>query len=112
MEIAWAAVDELLDEFGDVGAGGPFCRQATNLLFGGNLACQKKPEKTFREGLVPAGGFGQKLLAFGDLGNASTCAMPEPDSLYLTVLPRKRMPSSESRTDPSHTSDLMPRAPP
>ncbi len=39
-------VDELLDELGDVGSGGPLGRQITDLLLGGDLAGQEEPEET------------------------------------------------------------------
>jgi hypothetical protein len=112
VEVARAAVDELLDELGDVGTGSPLSGEVADLLLGGDLAGQKKPEETFRERLLATGGLGKELLAFGDLscvsrGSAMLLIVPPH-----TVLPRKRIPSSESRTDPSQTRDLMPRAPP
>ena len=111
VEVAGAAVDELLNELGDIGAGRPFSGEVADLLLRGNLAGQQKPEETFWEGLLAAGGLGEELLALGDLHHVSRVL-----SLTLcvihTVLPRNRIPSSESRTDPSHTRDLMPRAPP
>jgi hypothetical protein len=67
VKVARAAVDELLDEFGDVGAGGPLGGEVADLLLGGNLAGQQKPEETFWERLLAAGGLGEELLAFGDL---------------------------------------------
>jgi hypothetical protein len=67
VEIARAAVDELLDELGDVGTGGPFCGQVADLLLGGNLASQQKPEETLWERLLTTGGLGEELLALGDL---------------------------------------------
>jgi hypothetical protein len=63
-----AAVDELLNELGDIGASSPLGRQITDLLLGGDLTGQQKPEETLREGLLTTGGLGQKLLALGDLG--------------------------------------------
>lgn len=67
VEVARAAVDELFDKLGDVGAGGPFCREVADLLLGGDLASQQKPEETFGERLLAAGGLGEELLALGDL---------------------------------------------
>jgi hypothetical protein len=67
VKVAWAAVDELLDKLGDVGTCGPFCGEVADLLLGGNLAGQQKPEKTFWEGLLTAGGLWEEFLAFGDL---------------------------------------------
>jgi hypothetical protein len=112
VEVAGAAVDELLNKLGDVGAGSPLGGEVADLLLGGDLTGQEEPEETFWERLLAAGGLGEELLAFGDLfcmsSDSRTTAQMQPH----TVLPRKRMPSSESRTDPSQTSDLMPRAPP
>jgi hypothetical protein len=67
VEVARAAVNELLDELGDGGTGGPFCGKVANLLLGGNLAGQEKPEETFWQRLLATGGLGKELLAFGDL---------------------------------------------
>ena len=44
---ARATVEELLDELGDVRASGPFGRQITDLLLGGNFTGQEQPEKTY-----------------------------------------------------------------
>jgi hypothetical protein len=66
VESAGAAVDKLLNELGEVGAGSPLSRQVANLLLRGNLSGQKQPEETFRERLLTTGGLGKKLLAFGD----------------------------------------------
>jgi hypothetical protein len=67
VEGAGAAVDELLNELGDVGAGSPLSRQVANLLLGGDLAGQQKPEQTLRKGLGATGGLGEELLDIGDL---------------------------------------------
>ena len=67
MEGAGAAVDELLDELGDIGAGSPLGRQVTDLLLGGDLAGQQEPEETLGQGLSTAGSLGQELLDLGDL---------------------------------------------
>jgi hypothetical protein len=67
VEVARAAVDELLDELGHVGAGGPLGGEVAHLLLRGNLAGQQQPEETFWKGLLAAGGLGEELLAFGDL---------------------------------------------
>lgn len=64
---ARAAVDELLNELGDIGASSPLRRQVADLLLGGDLASQQQPEETFRKGLLAAGGLGQELLNLGDL---------------------------------------------
>jgi hypothetical protein len=74
VEVAGAAVDELLDELGDVGAGGPLGGQVADLLLRGNLAGQEEPEKTLGKGLLATGGLGEELLAFGDLRRVSAGA--------------------------------------
>lgn len=86
VEVGRAVVDELLDELGNVGTGGPFGRQVADLLLGGDLAGQEKPEETcgrfglvartsiafgaailtLRKRLLAAGRLGEKLLALGD----------------------------------------------
>ena len=48
MEITGAAVDELLDEFGNFGTSGPLGGEVADLLLAGNFTSQEKPEKTFR----------------------------------------------------------------
>ncbi len=47
MKVSRAAVDQLLHELGDIGAGGPFGRQIAHLLLGRNLASQQKPEEAY-----------------------------------------------------------------
>lgn len=46
VEVRGAAVDELLNELGDIGAGSPLGRKVADLLLGGDLAGQEKPEET------------------------------------------------------------------
>lgn len=46
VEVGGAAVDELLDELGDLGAGGPLGGQVAHLLLGRDLTRQEKPEET------------------------------------------------------------------
>lgn len=46
VEGAGAAVDELLNELGEIGASSPLGRQVANLLLRGDLTGQQKPEKT------------------------------------------------------------------
>lgn len=46
VQVRGAAVDELLDELGHIGTGSPLGRQVADLLLGGNLAGQEKPEET------------------------------------------------------------------
>lgn len=69
VESAGAAVDELLNELGNIGAGGPLSRQVTNLLLGGDLASQQKPEQTLGQRLFTTRSLGQQLLNLGDLGS-------------------------------------------
>jgi hypothetical protein len=38
VEVVRAAVDELFDELGKLGTGGPFCGEIADLLFGWDLA--------------------------------------------------------------------------
>jgi hypothetical protein len=66
VEVAGAAVDELLNELGDIGAGSPLSGQVADLLLGGNLAGKQEPEKTLRKRLLATGGLGEQLLALGD----------------------------------------------
>lgn len=47
VKVIGAAVDELLDELGDIGASSPLGRQVTNLLLAGNFTSQEQPEETF-----------------------------------------------------------------
>lgn len=46
VEGGWAAVDQLLNELGDVGAGSPLGRQVADLLLGWDLTGQEQPEET------------------------------------------------------------------
>ena len=95
-----AAVDQLLDELGNIGASGPVGGEVADLLLGRNLASEKKPEEAFRKRLLATRGLGKDFLALRDLGEVSNlfnCALGD---FYRTVFPRKRIPSSESRTEP------------
>jgi hypothetical protein len=47
VEVGRAVVDQLLDELGKVGAGGPVSREVADLLLGRDLASQEKPEETW-----------------------------------------------------------------
>jgi hypothetical protein len=67
VEGAGAAVDELLDEGGDIGAGSPLSRESANLSLGGDLASQEEPEETLGEGLLTTRSLGEELLEVGDL---------------------------------------------
>lgn len=46
VEVSWAAVDELLDEFGNFGTGGPLGGEVADLLLAGDFTSQEKPEKS------------------------------------------------------------------
>lgn len=46
MESAGAAVDELLDELGKVGASSPLGRQVADLLLSRDLTSQQQPKET------------------------------------------------------------------
>ena len=67
MEGVGAAVDELLNELGEVGAGSPLSGEVADLLLRGNLAGKEEPEETLGKGLLTTGSLGKKLLALGDL---------------------------------------------
>lgn len=67
VEGAGAAVDELLNELGEVGAGSPLSRQVADLLLSRDLASQEEPEETLRKRLLTTGSLGEELLALGDL---------------------------------------------
>jgi hypothetical protein len=67
VESVGATIDELLNKLGNIGAGSPLGRQVTNLLLGGDLAGQQKPEETLGQGFLTTGSLGQELLALGDL---------------------------------------------
>jgi hypothetical protein len=75
VEVGRAAVDELGDEAGDIGASGPLGGEVANLLLGGNLAGQEEPEETLGQRLRATGGLGKELLAFGDGLAAETDAL-------------------------------------
>jgi hypothetical protein len=107
-----AAVDELLNELGDIGTGSPLSGESADLLLSGNLSGQQEPEETLREGLLSSGSAGKDSLALRDLCRCQYCGLSMWRRGVLTVFPRKRIPSSASRTDPSQTRDLTPRAPP
>jgi len=62
-----ASINELLDKLGDLGTSSPLSRQGADLLLSRNLAGQKKPEETFRKGLLSSRGSGKKCLAFRNL---------------------------------------------
>lgn len=62
-----AAVDELLNELGEVGAGSPLSGEVADLLLRGNLTGKEEPEETLGKRLLTTGGLGEKLLALGDL---------------------------------------------
>ncbi len=53
MEVVRTAVNELFDKFGNVGTGGPFGRQLTDLLLAWNFSSEQEPEETCK-GLTEA----------------------------------------------------------
>lgn len=69
---AWAAVDELLDELWNIGAGGPLSREVANLLLRWNLTGEEKPEETFWEWLLSSWGLWKLVLALWDGQSAET----------------------------------------
>ena len=66
MEGGRAAVEDLLNEGGEGGAGSPVLGEGGDLLLGRDLTGEEKPEETLRKGLRPTGGLGEGLLDFGD----------------------------------------------
>jgi hypothetical protein len=96
VEVAGAAVDELLNELGEIGAGSPLSGEVADLLLGGDLAGEEEPEETFWERLLAAGGLGEELLAFGD-GLAA-----ETDTLLRVEdgsLPDERLDATSTTVD-------------
>lgn len=67
MEVARAAVDELLNVLGKLRASSPLGREVADLLLRRNIAGKEKPEKTLREGFLATGCLGELFLAFRDL---------------------------------------------
>ena len=61
-----AAVEDLLDELRNGGAGGPVLGELGDLLLGGDLAGDEEPEETLGERLGAAGSLGEDLLDFGN----------------------------------------------
>ena len=57
VEVAWASVDEFLDEFGNFGTGGPLGGEVADLLLAGNFTSQEEPEKTFKVSANEPNGF-------------------------------------------------------
>jgi hypothetical protein len=76
VEVGRAAVDQLLDKLGDIGAGSPLSGQVADLLLRWDLAGKEKPKKAFGKGFLAAGCLGKKLLALGD------CLSTETDALF------------------------------
>ena len=111
VEIAWAAVNELGDELGDVCAGSPFSGEVANLLLTWYLAGQEKPEETYLLSVLNSDE-GQLFVEPSGRGSVPPGALGRSSRHSGMVFPRNRMPSTGSRTDPSQTNDLMPRAPP
>jgi hypothetical protein len=96
VEVAWAAVDELLDELWNIGAGSPLSREIADLLLTWDLTGQKEPEETFWEWLLATWSLWEKLLAFWD-GLAS-----ETDTLLGVengTLPDERLDTTGTTVD-------------
>ena len=66
MEGGRAAVEDLLDEGGEGRAGSPVLGEGVDLLLGGNLTSEEKPEETLGKRLRPARGLRESLLDLGD----------------------------------------------
>lgn len=66
MEGVGASVNQFLDEFGNLGTGGPLLRETLDLLLGGDLTSEEQPEEGLGKGLGATGGGGELLLALGD----------------------------------------------
>ena len=64
VHVVGAAVDELFDELGKVGASSPVSREVSDLLFAGDLAGEEQPEKTFWKGFLSTRSLGEDFLAF------------------------------------------------
>ena len=71
VEVAWAAVDELLDVLWKLGAGGPLGGEVADLLLRWNLTSKEKPKETFWEWLLTTLGLWKNLLALWDLYRVS-----------------------------------------
>jgi len=67
VEVARAAVNELLDVLRKLGTGSPLSREVTDLLLRRNLTGQEKPEETFGKRLGATWSLGESFLAFWDL---------------------------------------------
>ena len=61
-----ASVDELLNELGDLGTGGPFLGETLDLLLCRDLSSKEKPEESLRERLGSTWSGGKLSLALGD----------------------------------------------
>lgn len=72
VEGGWAAVDQLLDELWNVGAGGPVSGQVTDLLLGWDLAGKEEPEKTLWKWLLSTWCLWKLVLALWDGQSAET----------------------------------------
>ena len=64
MHVVGAAVDELFDELGKVGASSPVSREVSDLLFAWDLAGEEQPEKTFWKGFLSTRSLREDFLAF------------------------------------------------
>jgi hypothetical protein len=112
VEVAWAAVDELLDELRNVGTGSPFCRKVTDLLLAGNLTSQEKPEETskgisrlrtklllfhtFRQRLLSSGRLWENFLAFRNRPSSETDALFRVEN---GAFPHQRLNTTSTTVD-------------
>jgi len=113
VEVGRAVVDELLNELGEIGAGGPLGGEVADLLLGRDLTSQEKPEETCEISVSTKNVcFCDKFYSPSGRGSLPPGALGRSSWHSGMVLPRNRIPSSESRTEPSQTRALMPRAPP
>ena len=113
VEIGRTVVDQLLDELGEIGAGSPLSGEVADLLLGRDLTGQEKPEETCEISVsTKTVDFCDEFYSPSGRGSLPPGALGRSSWHSGMVLPRNRIPSSESRTDPSQTRALMPRAPP
>ena len=110
MEGGRAAVEDLLNELGEVGAGGPLLGESGDLLLGGDLAGDEEPEETFGKGLRTAGGFRKKILALGNgLATEADTLLCARSVSWQSRRQRRGIPAS--RTEPSQMRAGRPRMP-
>lgn len=102
MEGVGASVNELLDELGDLGSGGPFLREALDLLGGRDLSGEEEPEERFGQRLRSTRGGRELLLTFrdGEASESDTLIGVKDGSLpdqALTLARARSKPTTKSR---------------